>query len=219
MRMLEKDPGKRISAKDIVDISSIGWSVAAAVSGQGKEEKQPAQPDVKPKPVQTFWWTGTSIDLHNLRPENLTQLATLASTRHEFYKKYVHPQRRHAALSADLVKVLSTTEAYANQFAEYILHCFEQAGIPPADQLVGQALTNLHVKNVNFKTTLEHFREVFESVGTVVDAHLVTSKTGRRLGYGFVTMATPEQAEAAIRTLNQSTLDDRVIEVQYAKKK
>ena len=76
----------------------------------------------------------------------------------------------------------------------------------------------LFVGGLSFSTSNERLREVFAAVGAVESASVVTDRdTGRSRGFGFVEMATPEEAEQAISRLNGSTLDGRTIQVEKAK--
>jgi len=76
----------------------------------------------------------------------------------------------------------------------------------------------LFVGGLSFSTSNDRLREVFAATGTVESASVVTDRdTGRSRGFGFVEMATPEDAEAAINKLNGSTLDGRTIQVEKAK--
>ena len=60
--------------------------------------------------------------------------------------------------------------------------------------------------------------EVFAATGSVESAAVVTDRdTGRSRGFGFVEMATPEDAEAAISKLNGTSVDGRTIQVERAK--
>ena len=50
-----------------------------------------------------------------------------------------------------------------------------------------------------FHTTTDVLRQAFASAGEVTDAHVVTDReTGRSRGFGFITMADEQQAQAAI---------------------
>ena len=61
-------------------------------------------------------------------------------------------------------------------------------------------------------------REVFAATGAVESAAVVTDRdTGRSRGFGFVEMATPEDAEQAISKLNGTSVDGRTIQVERAK--
>ena len=76
----------------------------------------------------------------------------------------------------------------------------------------------LFVGGLSFSTSTERLREVFAAVGTGESAAVVTDRdTGRSRGFGFVEMATPEDADAAIGRLHGTTLDGRTIQVERAK--
>ena len=76
----------------------------------------------------------------------------------------------------------------------------------------------LFVGGLSFSTSTDRLREVFAGVGTVESASIVTDRdTGRSRGFGFVEMATPEDADQAINRLNGSSLDGRTIQVERAK--
>jgi len=76
----------------------------------------------------------------------------------------------------------------------------------------------LFVGGLSFSTSTERLREAFAAVGAVESAAVVTDRdTGRSRGFGFVEMATPEEAEQAISRLNGTNLDGRTIQVEKAK--
>src|SRR6266478_427618 len=76
----------------------------------------------------------------------------------------------------------------------------------------------LFVGGLSFSTSNERLREAFAAVGSVESASVVTDRdTGRSRGFGFVEMATPEEAEQAISRLNGTNLDGRTILVEKAK--
>src|SRR5438309_2923581 len=59
----------------------------------------------------------------------------------------------------------------------------------------------LFVGGLSFSTSNERLREAFAACGAVESASVVTDRdTGRSRGFGFVEMATPEEAEQAIRS-------------------
>jgi RNA recognition motif-containing protein len=61
-------------------------------------------------------------------------------------------------------------------------------------------------------------QNTFEAHGTVVSAKVVMDRsTGRSRGFGFVEMENPEDAQKAIRALNDSPLQGRSIIVNEAK--
>ncbi|MFS8086479.1 MAG: RNA recognition motif domain-containing protein, partial [Acidobacteriota bacterium] len=63
--------------------------------------------------------------------------------------------------------------------------------------------TKLYVGNLSFQTTSEDLRDHFAQAGNVESASVVEDRmTGRSRGFGFVEMATAEEAAAAIEQLN-----------------
>ena len=76
----------------------------------------------------------------------------------------------------------------------------------------------LYVGNLNYATTEASLEELFASKGEVVSVSLVTDRaTGRPKGFGFVEMASPEQAQAAKDALDGQEVDGRTIKVDLAK--
>ena len=76
----------------------------------------------------------------------------------------------------------------------------------------------LFVGGLSFSTSNDRLREAFAAAGTVESASVVTDRdTGRSRGFGFVEMATPEDAEQAISKLNGTSVDGRTIQVERAK--
>lgn len=80
--------------------------------------------------------------------------------------------------------------------------------------------TKLYVGNLSFKTTGDDLREHFSQAGTVESASIIEDReTGRSRGFGFVEMATAEEAAAAIEKFNGKELDGRSLTVNEAKPK
>ncbi len=78
----------------------------------------------------------------------------------------------------------------------------------------------LFVGGIAFATTGEGLREFFAKSGTVLSANVVTDQsTGRSRGFGFVEMATAEEAQKAVAELNGRELDGRRLNVDIAKPK
>jgi RNA recognition motif-containing protein len=76
----------------------------------------------------------------------------------------------------------------------------------------------LFVGNLSFNTTENDLQDAFGAHGTVTEANLVTDRvTGRARGFGFVTMSTEQEAQAAIAALNGVELDGRSLTVNVAK--
>ena len=78
----------------------------------------------------------------------------------------------------------------------------------------------LYVGNLSYSTHEEDVREAFAKVGEVLSATLIVDQAnGMSKGFGFVEMASDEDAEKAISTLNGTTLMDRTITVNEARPK
>lgn len=78
--------------------------------------------------------------------------------------------------------------------------------------------TKLYVGNLSFRTTGDDLREAFSQAGTVESASIIEDReTGRSRGFGFVEMATPEEAAAAIEKFNGKDLGGRNLTVNEAK--
>ena len=76
----------------------------------------------------------------------------------------------------------------------------------------------LFIGGLSFSTSNERLREVFAQVGSVESAMVVTDReTGHSRGFGFVEMATAEEAEAAVKKFDGQELDGRRLTVQPAK--
>jgi RNA recognition motif-containing protein len=76
----------------------------------------------------------------------------------------------------------------------------------------------LFVGNLSFNTTENDLQDLFAAHGSVVEANLMMDRvSGRPRGFGFVTMSTPEEAQAAIAALNEKSVDGRALTVNVAK--
>jgi RNA recognition motif-containing protein len=72
--------------------------------------------------------------------------------------------------------------------------------------------TKLYVGNLNYRTTEDKLKEVFGPYGEVTSANVLQGR-----GFGFVEMATPENAEEARLKLNGTDLEGRKIIVNEAR--
>ena len=80
--------------------------------------------------------------------------------------------------------------------------------------------TKLFVGNISFNTTENDLQDAFAAHGTVVETNLMVDRqSGRPRGFGFVTMSTPEEAQAAISAMNGANLDGRALTVNEARPK
>src|SRR2546425_13154069 len=74
--------------------------------------------------------------------------------------------------------------------------------------------TKLYVGNLSFQTTSDDLRQHFAQAGNVESASVVEDRmTGPSRGFGFVEMATPEEAAAAIEQLNGKEFGGRNLTV------
>jgi len=77
---------------------------------------------------------------------------------------------------------------------------------------------NIFVGNLDFGTTEESVRELFESFGVVEQVNLVRDRyTGQPRGFAFVEMTDSGQAERAIAELNGAMLGGRALNVNEAR--
>ena len=78
----------------------------------------------------------------------------------------------------------------------------------------------LYVGNLPFRVDDAALSELFARAGTVESASVARdTATGRARGFGFVEMATDEEAQKAIETLNGTDLEGRTIAVNEARPK
>ena len=78
----------------------------------------------------------------------------------------------------------------------------------------------LFVGNLPWGITNDSLRDLFASVGEVVEAMVITDRmSGRSKGFGFVTFATEEAAQAAVAQLNEKEIEGRKIIVNVARPK
>ena len=80
--------------------------------------------------------------------------------------------------------------------------------------------TKLYVGGLSFSTTSDSLREHFAPFGEVVSATVVTERdSSRSRGFGFVEMASKEEADAAIAALDQQPFEGRNLTVNVARSK
>lgn len=78
--------------------------------------------------------------------------------------------------------------------------------------------SKIYVGGLPYATTDAQLQEIFSAHGTVESARVITDKfTGRSRGFGFVEMATQEEAQRAIQALNGTDLDGRNLTVNEAR--
>ncbi|HTS77441.1 MAG TPA: hypothetical protein VMG40_14615 [Bryobacteraceae bacterium] len=81
-------------------------------------------------------------------------------------------------------------------------------------------MKNIFVGNLNFGTTEDAVRSMFETYGAVERVSIVTDRdTGRAKGFGFVEMTANADADRAIAELNGREFDGRSLNVNEARPK
>lgn len=79
---------------------------------------------------------------------------------------------------------------------------------------------NIYVGNLDYQVTEDQLKTEFEKYGEVESARILEDKfTGRPKGFGFVEMPNKEQAEAAIKALNGTSLNGRPLTVNESRPK
>jgi cold-inducible RNA-binding protein len=75
----------------------------------------------------------------------------------------------------------------------------------------------LFVGGLAFSTSTQRLQEVFAEVGGVESAAVVTDRdTGQSRGFGFVEMASAQEATDAVQKFNGYQLDGRTLRVELA---
>jgi len=78
--------------------------------------------------------------------------------------------------------------------------------------------TKLYVGSLPYSTTEQQLTELFAQHGTVQSAKVISDRyTGQSRGFGFVEMATNEEAQKAITALNGTPLGGRTLVVNEAR--
>ena len=76
----------------------------------------------------------------------------------------------------------------------------------------------LYVGNLSYSVTEDELKQAFAAFGEVTSISIPIDKySGRPKGFGFIEMATKEQAEAAIAGLNGKPIKERTIMVAEAR--
>lgn len=78
--------------------------------------------------------------------------------------------------------------------------------------------TKLFVGSLSYSVNDDQLQDAFAAVGQVVSAKVIIDRdTGRSKGFGFVEMATEEEAQAAVKQLNGKEIEGRAIAVNEAR--
>ena len=76
----------------------------------------------------------------------------------------------------------------------------------------------LYVGGLPYSVTEQQLEELFSQQGAVTSSKVITDRvTGQARGFGFVEMATSEEAQKAITSLNGTQMGGRTITVNEAR--
>ena len=76
----------------------------------------------------------------------------------------------------------------------------------------------LYVGGLSYNTDVEEVRELFAQAGEVISTNIIKDKfTNQSRGFGFVEMATEDQAAEAIKMFNGKSLGGRTLTVNESK--
>lgn len=77
---------------------------------------------------------------------------------------------------------------------------------------------NIYIANINFRTTEDQLRALFEQYGKVNSVKIVNDReTGRSRGFGFVEMPNEAEGREAISKLNGMEFQQRNLVVNEAR--
>lgn len=78
--------------------------------------------------------------------------------------------------------------------------------------------TKLYVGNLSYQTTDQQLNDLFAEAGNVASAQVVTDRyTGQSRGFGFVEMATEDEAQQAIAAINGRNVGGRALVVNESR--
>ncbi len=103
------------------------------------------------------------------------------------------------------------------RMGEVALEDISPSGVASVKGLDRRMPMRLFVGGLSWDTTAEELRRLFEPLGEVSEATIVTDRdSGRSRGFGFVTMADTAAGKQAMRELDGAELDGRRIKVNPA---
>lgn len=91
------------------------------------------------------------------------------------------------------------------------------SGVGMRSSRISQPKSNkLFIRSLSYAVTEADLQQLFEQAGTVLTVKIPTDRdTGASKGFGFVEMASIDEAQTAIETLNQSNLKNKAILIDY----
>ncbi|XP_078163489.1 28 kDa ribonucleoprotein, chloroplastic-like [Carex rostrata] len=76
----------------------------------------------------------------------------------------------------------------------------------------------LYVANLPWSMSGPAIKTLFSECGTVKDVEMIKRENGLSKGFAFVTMSSPEEAQAVIEKFNSSEVSGRTIKVEHSKR-
>ncbi len=81
-------------------------------------------------------------------------------------------------------------------------------------------MVNIYVGNLSYTCTDAELEQAFSPHGEVSAARVIIDRqTGRSRGFGFVEMATEEEAQKAIEAMNGADMGGRALKVNIARER
>ena len=78
---------------------------------------------------------------------------------------------------------------------------------------------NIYVSNLSFNVDTEQLKKLFSPYGIVASVNIILDKlTNRSRGFAFIQMPDSNSAEKAMRELNGSMLDGRLVKITEARR-
>jgi RNA recognition motif-containing protein len=79
---------------------------------------------------------------------------------------------------------------------------------------------NIYVGNLAYRTSEDDLRQQFEQFGAVSRVDIISDReTGRSKGFGFVEMPNSDEANAAIQSLDGTSVGERTLKVNEARER
>ncbi|KAG8082937.1 hypothetical protein GUJ93_ZPchr0014g46750 [Zizania palustris] len=92
------------------------------------------------------------------------------------------------------------------------------ADVEEGEEEQGEKRRKVYVANIPWSFLAPEIEKLFAQCGTVKDVEVIKAKDGRKRGFAFVTMATAEEAAAAVEKLNSFDVMGRIIKVEFSKR-
>ncbi|KAF3443112.1 hypothetical protein FNV43_RR17033 [Rhamnella rubrinervis] len=157
-------------------------------------------PSLTAKTLSLFTQKPTLLSLHTLPSSSLKLHANLICVS----ASLLNSSRGFPSLSSRLARNV----AVSSEFGQEVLSDDGEANFSPD--------LKLFVGNLPFSVDSSKLAGLFESAGNVEMVEVIYDKTtGRSRGFGFVTMSSVEEVEAAAQQFNGYELDGRALRVNY----